>query len=451
MTNTHETPASGHSLYSPSSAARYIRCPGSVALSEDRPDSTSKYALEGTAAHELAEMVLTNKVPNAAEMLNEYIAWEERGEPVSWKVTEDMVEHVQNYVDSIIERMEEFEMLPNVKEVTLHVEEKVDFSAVIGIPNQSGTADIVIQVEFNDDTVLLSVEDLKYGMGVKVDAEGNEQLMTYGCGVMDAYELVGYDVVKVNLVIHQIRLKHISEHTYEAQDMRHFAQKLKTQGQIAERQRELLREGTPPEKLILNPGEKQCRFCKAKAICPAAREAVAGTVFGERDVATSDEFEDLDEEQCAVDHTIDLTQEYNDEETANKWLASCMKKIDFIQDWCKAIRAETYARLMDGTEIPGYKLVKGKRGARSWVDANEAEETLKSMRIKQDDMYTKKLVSPTQTEKLLKQNPRKWNKLQDLITQSEGKPAVAPESDKRKALDLSPVSEDFDDLTAEDT
>lgn len=413
-------------------------CPGSVALEENCEDTTSVYAQEGTAAHNLAEMVLTGAVPSANDMLGETITWKENGETITWTVDFDMVDNVQAYVDRIYGRVEEFKMLPKVKSVTLHVENKVDFSDVIGIKDQSGTADIIIEVEFEDDTALLSVEDLKYGQGVTVDAEDNEQLLTYAAGVMSAYELVGYDVVKVNVAIHQIRKGHLSEHTYTAAEVRSHGLSLRTQAGVAEVQRELFKNGTPAEGLVLKPGEKQCKFCKAKAICPALRADIAATVFDKSDV-TIEDFEDLTKE--------DRTTVKFDEIENRSWLAACMDKIDMIEDWCKAIRARTFLELERGEKVPGYKLVEGKRGNRAWVDASEAEEMLKSMRVKQDDMYERKLISPTTAEKLLKDNKRKWNRAQKLIIRADGRPSVAPENDKRPALNIRPVADNFDDLT----
>ncbi|MNJ78158.1 hypothetical protein D3C77_758290 [compost metagenome] len=46
-------------------------------------------------------------------------------------------------------------------------------------------------------------------------------------------------------------------------------------------------------------------------------------------------------------------------------------------------------------------------------------------------------------------NPRKWNKLQPLIGRSEGKPSVAPASDKRPALSMA-IAEQFEELPAEE-
>jgi hypothetical protein len=133
-----------------------------------------------------------------------------------------------------------------------------------------------------------------------------------------------------------------------------------------------------------------------------------------------------------------------DEHVSDVALSIKMAAVDLIEDWCKAVRAETERRLLAGESVPGWKLVQGKRGARAWSSPTDAEATLKSMRLKQDEMYEFKLISPTSAEKLLaKDSPRRWSKLLDLIIQPEGKPHVAPESDKRPALVVTPTADDF--------
>ncbi len=95
------------------------------------------------------------------------------------------------------------------------------------------------------------------------------------------------------------------------------------------------------------------------------------------------------------------------------------------------------------------KLVTGKLGNRAWGNETEAEATLKGFRLKREEMYSMKLISPTQAEKLIKKdNPRRWTKLESLITRAEGKPVVTLESDPRPALVLTPEN-DFDDVTDE--
>jgi hypothetical protein len=132
-----------------------------------------------------------------------------------------------------------------------------------------------------------------------------------------------------------------------------------------------------------------------------------------------------------------------------QWIAAALTKVDLIEDWCKAIRAEAERRLLAGDNVPGWKLVPGKRGARQWVDAKAAEEALKGMRLRQDQIYDIKLVSPTSVEKLLKAEvigQRQWAKLAEIIVQNEGRPHVAPSTDPRPAIEIRPVVEDFTNL-----
>ena len=128
-------------------------------------------------------------------------------------------------------------------------------------------------------------------------------------------------------------------------------------------------------------------------------------------------------------------------------IAVALSKVDMIEDWCAAVRAEAHRRLTAGDDVPGYKLVQGKRGNRSWSDAAAAEEALKAYRLKTEEMYDLKLISPTSAEKLAKSKvigPRQWPKLQALITQTEGKPAVAPASDSRPSITVAPVEDAFE-------
>jgi hypothetical protein len=111
-----------------------------------------------------------------------------------------------------------------------------------------------------------------------------------------------------------------------------------------------------------------------------------------------------------------------------------MDKVGLVEDWCKAIRAEIERRLLQGLSVTGYKLVEGKQGNRKWSDEAQAEAAMKSMRLKSDEMYERKVISPTAAEKVLKQTPAKWEKLQKLIVRNPGKPSVAKADDKRPAL-----------------
>ena len=98
--------------------------------------------------------------------------------------------------------------------------------------------------------------------------------------------------------------------------------------------------------------------------------------------------------------------------------------------------------------MPGFKLVQGRTGPRQWKDAAEAETMLKAMRLKVEEMYDLKLISPTTAEKLKKAGaigPRQWTKVEALVTRSEGALSVAPEADPRPAAAVVAASTEFAD------
>ncbi len=70
----------------------------------------------------------------------------------------------------------------------------------------------------------------------------------------------------------------------------------------------------------------------------------------------------------------------------------------------------------------------------------------KTFRMRDDQVYDFKLISPTKAEKVFKENPKRWANLQEQIVRSEGKPSVAPATDKRPAMDIKSIAEEFGDL-----
>ena len=388
-----------HAKLSPSGAHRWMACPGSVGLEAAFPDQSSAYAAEGTLAHTLASEHLDGSGLHPSQRIGEV----HEVDGFTFTVDAAMADYVDNYCRLVREYADGGLLL---------VEQRVPIEHVTGETGATGTSDAII-VDTTKRT--LYVVDLKYGMGVKVDAGDNPQLMMYALGAMEQCDQLG-EFDQVCMVIHQPRLNHVSEHWIYVGDLWAFKRR-------AAEAAELTRQPDAP----LVPGEKQCRFCKAKAVCPALRAEVTEVVSGS---ATLDEF-----------LVPDVT-------TGDNYLSVAMSKVGLVEDWCKAVRAEVERRLLAGQTVDGFKLVEGRRGNRKWSSDAEVEALFKSFRLRQDEMYDYSLISPTKAEKLLKDTPKRWEKAEALISRAEGKPSVAPATDKRSSLTVQSVADDFRDLTA---
>lgn len=417
-----------HAKWSPSGAAGWSTCVGKIAMEEGREDQPSSYADEGTAAHTVATWCF-EQTTDAAAFAGRYVPIRPG---VTVEVDDEMVEYVQSYVDAIRQYAGEKPESPFDFEHELNIEQDVPIDHITGEDGATGRADAWILTADGEE---LQVHDLKYGRGEPVSAEGNLQLLMYASGALRVAELVGAEPKRVRMVIHQVRMSGPDEWVIPIHELQEGISYLRY---AAEQSRDAYDcraswLGTPGEADYLNPSEKGCRWCKAKATCSALRDVVVQTVF-QASPATPDEFDDLNAPQLQ-------------QPAPSVWLAASMEKVGLIEDWCKAVRAETERRLLAGDGVPGYKLVQGRKPARKWMDAEQAEQMMKTMRLKADEMYTKKVITPTVAEKVLAPTPRRWKKLEALIGQGEPPLSVAPLSDKRPAVEVKPVAQEFDDLT----
>lgn len=400
-----------HALLSPSGFKALMICPAKPAMELGLPDTESEYSKEGTRAHELAAWALATGEP-----LGDFAG--------AFRPDVEMIEAVQVYVDLVRDVGKDVPML--------WVEQEVPIDHITGEVGATGTADAII---YDPETGELTVIDLKYGRGVEVSAVGNPQLMLYALGAM---KLHGITPKHVTVIISQPRVSHTASFDSISADA--LVEWGYGTAQDAARKAMIHLEsynqyGISPSEFC-NPHEDACRFCKAKATCPALAATVSTALGAEfTDLTTADKVE---QEQIVRRSVGDVSG-----------LGAKMDAVPLVELWCKAIRAKVESALLDGQPIEGYKLVAGRKGARAWLDADEAEKALKAMRLKKDEMYDLKLISPTTAEKVLGAQPKRWAKVQALIGQGEGKPSVAPVQDKRPALQVKPLESEFEAIPAQ--
>lgn len=418
-----------HSKFSASAAERWLACPGSIPMSEGKPDRTSVHAARGTAAHKLLEDYLVDGVLPESRIDE---VFEIDGHTII--VDQSLVDNVRWAIDNAAEITKGYDIV--------QAESRTNYATWLNVPAEDGfgTADITgVHVAQRE----LLVADYKNGHK-PVNAVENPQMMLYAGGKLLEFE-DAVDIETVRMVILQPEAGAPKEHVVSVDELRAWGTGRARSGAASV----LLAEQTfaePPTQewtdTFLASGD-HCQWCKAKATCPKLRgDVIAAVQADDAGDVTAEMFEDMRDVRMPT------------AQTDEKWLAVAFGKLDLIESWVDAVRTEVARRLAAGEPVPGYKLVQGKKGARAWANAAEAEEALKAMRLKVEEMYDLKLISPTTAEKLTKGDspvigPRQWKKLQERIVQAEGKPHVAPESDPRSAITVQPVAEMFESQAGE--
>jgi hypothetical protein len=342
-----------------STAKRVINCPGSVALcAEMPPQPTSSYAEEGTLLHD--------EISNFLGDLDYRFT-------CSQELIEDKLKPALDLLDEID---------PD-KTMEYEVETRVGFGDLL--PGVFGSTDLMGRL--GDKAIIL---DWKFGSGVPVPAEENEQLMFYAAAAMRTPEAqwVFDGATEVELII--IQPPAIKRWTTTIERIKQFEQTLVKAVKLAEQPDAPLKNGD------------HCRWCAAKPVCP---------------IMTG-----------AVDRAVALKMEKIDVDKIGAYLHNA----DLLESWIKDLRALAEEMLKKGKPVPGWKMVP-KRATRSWVKEEDAKVAL-LQHLKESEVIETKLVSPAAAEKLLKTQKIK---LPDGLTVaiSSGN-TIAPESDPRPAVVL---------------
>ncbi|ECO0327461.1 DUF2800 domain-containing protein [Salmonella enterica subsp. enterica serovar Enteritidis] len=389
-----------HALLSPSGAKKWLSCAASLACEKDIPNTSSKAAVLGTAMHSLSEYHLNAYIRGTALPLERdvgaYVLEEGKGavkaliKPMKGAVlvTDDMVEQVRKYTDyckAIIDvsTYAKLEMRVNLTEVLHPGYEGVE---------TFGTADLVaIQELANTDEHMLIIGDLKTGRH-RVEAKENKQLMLYALGVYRRLKR-RYNITTVRLVIFQPYAGGASEWDISVEGLELFAK-------FAQKRALLALDAYSRGKKNLKPSDFKpsvdgCQWCRFSEQC-AARTKTVNSVLAE-------ELED--------DFALELTQEQ---------LVAEYEKLPLLRQHIDKVEKAMFAALHSGKKVPGYKLVEGRPGSRTWKDAKKVASKYGIALMKQV------LLTPTEAIKVVPEE-----ELKDFITRKPGAPCVTTVEDKR--------------------
>lgn len=399
MENLNDHSSRAHALLSASSAHRWMNCPASAKLAAKYPAQDTPFTREGTLAHEVAEAFARgNQI--LAKVADKKVS--DDGIELSLeRIDPEMIRHAEAYRDYI-----DGLKTPGC---TVLLEQRVDFSQ--WVVDGFGTADCLM---FHSNGIM-DVVDYKYGQGVEVSAENNPQMMLYALGAMSDFEVV-YDFERIRMHIFQPRKDNISVFELTKDELLEFAYKV-TNAALA-----------TMEAVPRMEAGSWCKFCPHAGKCPGLALYCIASCFR----SSLDCFHSSLDELCP-----------NPQEIGPEAISYILGVESMITAWLKKVKEQAQTALLNGEDIPGYKVVEGKLGNRAWSDELKVAEALEAAGLAREDYTTVQLLSPAAMDKAIGKK-RAAELLSDLIVRSPGAPTVVPASDKRPKLDrLAQARDDF--------
>ncbi len=402
---------SGHSTLGPSKAKQWKNCPGSIALCAKAPKQAPNYAAEeGTVAHGIAEKFVTGKIDSLEMMALIGTVVESNGLQI--EIIEEMFDGAVEYKELIDADRTALIATPGSIKTEGHAEIRVHAKSVD--ERVWGTSDYIL---FKKGKKLI-VYDYKFGQGVIVDPEENEQAALYLIGAMETLAGSAFDELEV--VIHQPRGRHADGPVRRWVAPKEWLEKfrLETKAQAAETLR-------PDARIVAGDW---CRWCTAKPFCPVIHKAVQESASTDFSVVAPE-----------IVKAADKLQEVRLLPVAQ--LGQMLAWEGAMKALFEAVKDVVREKLSAGEEVPGWKLVNGREGNREWVSEEEVLAAF-SPTLGEDQLYVKKIISPAALEKIV----GKKVKLDHLVTRKPGEKAIARNTDPRPAVP-SAAADDFGVVT----
>ena len=365
-----------HAYLSASASHRWLACPPSAKLCAQEEDRGSPYAQQGTDAHELCQYLVERALGHDVRDPTENLTWYDA----------EMQEAAEGYCSFVMEQVAEARKL--CADPLVCVEQTLDFSK--WVEHGFGTGDCVIVA---DD--LLHIVDYKYGVGVLVEAAGedgtgNSQLKCYALGALDTFGDL-YDIKRIRLTIYQPRRENVDTFELTTEELLRWADEV-----------------LAPTAKLAYEGEGEfhagdhCQFCKIKATCRKRAEYSM----------------ELAKYEFAEAPTLEPEE-----------VAAILPQIDTLVSWAEDVKSYALQQALSGERYPGFKLVEG-RSIRKYTDETAVAAVVQNAGY---DPYEKKLLGITAMTKQL--GKKRFDELlSGLVIKPQGKPVLAPESDKRPEL-----------------
>lgn len=389
-------PPSQHARFAPSKVYQFLECPGSFQLVSKYDNVQSAYALEGEMLHLATERCIRNGliVPTPDIVEVEY----------GVTLNQEQINAVSDslyYYNNLLRTIKGDPHIWIEQQVSLKQYDPILFEC-------EGTADITI-----DEFEALHVLDWKYGRGVPVYADKNDQANSYLAGALVNFDnWQRYKRFHVHIV--QPRLDNYDEAILSPQELRNWMNMRLIPG--AQR--------AYSENAPFIPGKKQCKFCAAKYTCRARNNFANQTAS------------DIFAAHAKLGPEVSIDE-----------LSEVLKNAEAYKDYIKDIAKYIQAQLMAGKDVPGWKMVAG-RSNRAWTDEEAAAEFLLD-RFDYDSIYKSTMVSPAQAEGL-SSSLKRDDKFKKLVVKPAGKPTLVSESHKGQAINFRNAEQVFSEFLKSD-
>ena len=363
---------SEHKKYSASKIHRIIRCPGSedfiqylINNNEIPKEEKSKVADDGTDMHKYQDNILNGKpIPDTLDA-------EQRS----------YLSDNQKWLYNLMYK-QNLDMRS--------VESKVDLTGY-GIEDCGGTADVILN---SSNRTGLHIVDWKFGKGIPVFVEKNEQLMTYLLGAAkNITQLNAYKELWIHIA--QPTFDYYGSYQCSIEEVLEFLETIKRALKSHE----------------ITPGQKQCFWCTGKVFCSEYHADVA------KKAVKVFEINDL------------MKKNYFDFIKATKVL----KLEPFFKKVFNSIKSALHGRTSEQLNALGLKRVIG-RSNRTFVSEEAVIKYIYDNYENTEDLYeTPKLRSPAQLEKKFK-DLKKDEEFKKLTFKAVGKPVIVDINDARSEI-----------------